>query len=93
MCSVRFYAEGARLMLGLLERLTAGEDVPEAELQAVLDTPAYRLFFTHHNRFAGGSLVPPHPWLSTTRPLASCQGPTASMLNWPTTWQAAIPRN
>jgi len=58
MCPVRFDAEGARRMLGLLARLAAGEDVPEAELQAVLDTPAYRLFFAHHNRFAGRSLAP-----------------------------------
>lgn len=58
MCPVRFDAEGARRMLGLLARLAAGEEVPEADVQAVLETPAYRLFFAHHNRFANRSLAP-----------------------------------
>ncbi len=58
MCPVRFDAEGARRMLGLLARLAAGEEVADAEVQAVLETPAYRLFFAHHNRFANRSLAP-----------------------------------
>lgn len=56
--SVRFDAEGARLMLSLLDRLAAGHEVADAEVDAVLATPAYRLFFAHHNRFAGRSLAP-----------------------------------
>ncbi|HOR00156.1 MAG TPA: hypothetical protein PLJ35_15185 [Anaerolineae bacterium] len=55
---VRFDAEGARLMLALLERLAAGEEVPEAVVQALLETPAYRLFFAHHNRFVNRGLAP-----------------------------------
>ncbi len=55
--SVRFDPVGARLMLGLLERLAAGEDVGEAEVHGVLLTPAYRLFFAHHNRFQGRALA------------------------------------
>ncbi len=54
--SVHFDPDGARLMLGLLARLAGGEEVGEDDLQAVLATPAYRLFFAHHNRFRGRSL-------------------------------------
>jgi len=54
--SVRFDSDGARRMLALLERLAGGEGVAESELQEVLATPAYRLFFDHHNRFEGRTL-------------------------------------
>ncbi len=55
---VRFDADGAAQMLALLARLAAGEAVPQAEVDAALATPAYGLFFAHHNRFPGRSLEP-----------------------------------
>ncbi len=54
--TVRFDPDGARLMLGLLGRPAGGEAVGEDEVRAVLETPAYRLFFAHHNRFQGRTL-------------------------------------
>ena len=54
--TLHFDADGAGRMLALLGRLVAGEEVPPADEEAVFETPAYRLFFAHHNRFAGRSL-------------------------------------